>query len=512
MCKITTKATVPVETGGKNTYLYDRRLKKTILSHPILYFLSQVKVRGEDPGEWVENIPGDTVDIPGTGSFPKDEVRYYVQKLRFLESSGYFSEVPQEKIISRQLKADDIKISLANLIQITLEITDACQLDCMYCGYGKFYCNYDKRERKFMDFSTVKRLVEYLREYLESPINSSHNRPIYIGFYGGEPLLNFPLIKQSVEYINGLVWTHNKIRFTITTNGLLLDKYIDFIVEHDFNLFISLDGDESNNAYRVLKNGKSSFKKIAQNIEMIREKYPEYYENRVNFNAVLHNKNGVDEIFKFFNDKLDKKPNILSLNTGGIREDQADEFWNTYVNEKESLYNSEDYSRIEQEMFIKLPTLQSFTGFLFRAADFNYDNYNDFFTTLKEPKRYPTDTCMPFSRKLFLTVNGKIMACERIGQNYALGQMDEDGITVDFEEIAHRYNQWFAKIRKLCQACYLYDQCTQCIFYIDLDEEKATCGNFMNRQNYSKYFASFLNYFEKSPALVNRIIEEVNVD
>jgi len=512
MPQISTKATVTVETEHKNKYLYDRRLKKTVLCHPILYFLAQMKTRGEDIQLWYKSLSGNTIEIPGVGAYPIAEITYYCRKLKFLEDSGYFSEIKQEKILTKEITPDLIRSTLANLVQVTFELTDACPMQCYYCGYGKFYGDYDKRGNNHMDFSMIKPTLDYLNELINSPLNISHNRSIFIGFYGGEPLLDFPLIKETVNYANQLNWEHNIIRFTITTNGLFLDKTMDFLVEHDFNIFISLDGDEKNNEYRVLKNGKPTYTEVLTTVKRLQMKYPIFFKRRVFFNAVLHNKNSIEEIFTYFNNQFDKKPSILSLNTRGIQQDQADEFWKTYVNATESLYNSEDYSRLEREMFIQLPTIQDIASFMFNSGDFYYNSYNSFFSSEEIQERYPTSTCTPFAKKLFLTVNGKILACERIGQQFELGKLTQKGIELDFQKIADKYNSWYSHLRKQCKSCYIFDRCYRCIFNLNFKEGKPICENSQSFKDFSRIVSNFLNNLEKKPWLFERIFKEVMIE
>jgi len=512
MNETTTRATILVETKSNNKYLFDRSLKKTVLCHPVLYFLAKLKEQGKDPQEWKDRHNDESIQIEDYGTFSREEVLYYYKKLKILEDNGYFKEIPQEKSIKAKVTTGDIKRSLANLRQLTFEVTDACGLKCAYCAYGKFYHNYDNRENTFMDIEAAKGLVDYLKELLDSPLNLSHGRNTYIGFYGGEPLLNFPFIREMVDYIENLDCQHNRFTFSITTNALLLEKYMDFLVEHDFSLLISLDGNQFNNAYRVFPNGEPTYHRILENIEALRNKYPAYFNRRVNFNAVLHNKNSVAEIFDFFKTRFNKNPRIGALNDSGVREDQAEEFWKTYANVTESLYNSEDYSRIEKEMFIKLPTIQEASTFLFQANDFCFSDYNALFYSHKTRQRFPTGTCFPFSKKMFVTVKGKIMACERIGQSYGLGHMDSKGISLDFQKIADNYNRWFDRMRKQCSACYHIDQCTQCIFYLDLSGEKPVCRSLMNAADYSRYISSFLGYFEHNRSLYNKILKEVVIE
>jgi uncharacterized protein len=91
-----------------------------------------------------------------------------------------------------------------------------------------------------------------------------------------------------VEYVdNKLPGNFRHFTFSMTTNALLLHKYMDFLVEHNFSLLISLDGDKENTSYRVDQKGNPAFETIVKNVNLLRGKYPEYFDKKVNFNAVL---------------------------------------------------------------------------------------------------------------------------------------------------------------------------------------------------------------------------------
>lgn len=66
----------------------------------------------------------------------------------------------------RYLTPAQIYYSLANLRQITFEVTDACNLKCKYCGYGEFYDDYDRRSNKMMPFTMAKQVIDYLAPLL----------------------------------------------------------------------------------------------------------------------------------------------------------------------------------------------------------------------------------------------------------------------------------------------------------------------------------------------------------
>jgi len=284
---------------------------------------------------------------------------------------------------------------------------------------------------------------------------------------------------------------------------------MDFLVENDFNILISLDGDEKNNGYRIFKNGKPAYQAVLKNISALKKKHPEYFEKKVYFNSVVHNKNSVNEIYEYFKEHFDKFPSISPLNTTGVDINKKKEFWNTYSNITESLYNSEDYSNIEKEMFINLPNIQSLTTFLHHETDLSFKNYNEAFYNQDNAKTYPTGTCMPFSKKIFMTVNGKIMVCERIGHEHAFGMVSPEAVSINYDSISDFYNRQFQKLEKQCNACYNANSCIQCIFHLSLSDENPVCPGFMNREDYSKMVSSYIDYLEQRPHLYNKIFKEV---
>ena len=101
----------------------------------------------------------------------------------------------------RRITSEEIEYNLLNLKQLTIEVTDACNLKCKYCGYGELYAGYDKREAKYLDFNKIRILIDYLIDLWNKGIPDSQCPQTYISFYGGEPLLNMSLIIQVVNYI-----------------------------------------------------------------------------------------------------------------------------------------------------------------------------------------------------------------------------------------------------------------------------------------------------------------------
>lgn len=139
-----------------------------------------------------------------------------------------------------------------------LLISQDCNLRCKYC----FASTGDYGEgRKLMTFETGKKAIDFL-------INNSGDRVnLELDFFGGEPLMNFDVVKQIVKYARSKEKEYNKnFRFTITTNGMLLtDDKIDFINEEMSNVVLSIDGrKEVNDRLRVRVDGTGSYDKILE--------------------------------------------------------------------------------------------------------------------------------------------------------------------------------------------------------------------------------------------------------
>ena len=139
---------------------------------------------------------------------------------------------------------------------LCIHIAHSCNLNCSYCfaSQGKYH-----GERALMSFEVGKQALDFL------VANSGKRRNLEVDFFGGEPLMNWEVVKQLVEYARSIEKQHNKnFRFTLTTNGMLIDDdVIDFSNKEMSNIVLSLDGRrEIHDALRVDYNGKGSFDTI----------------------------------------------------------------------------------------------------------------------------------------------------------------------------------------------------------------------------------------------------------
>lgn len=473
-------------TDSHNLYTINKNKKLLFLTHPSLI-------------PYLYNQNGKT-----------DEDSYYAHKAAYLKKYGYLEEINHQ--YDGTISSDTVKDNLANLKQVVFEVTDACNLRCKYCAYGELYSDYDERHTQKLTFTSAKKVIDFLVHIWNNSKQEFTTKVIYISFYGGEPLLNMPFIRQVIEYVESLHIANRTIEYTMTSNAMLLDKYMDFLVEKRFSLLISLDGNKWNNSYRVTPSGGDSFDKNIANIDLLKEKYPEYFKTHVNFNTVLHNRNTVDEIFQFIMGRYGKKPRITSLNTTGIRVDKQEEFNKMFRNMADNLKQSKDYELLIDKMFMNSPEYHDVCLFIYKYNQNVYRSYNDLFATLKASNYIPTGGCTPFDRKMFITVNGKVMACERIGQQYGLGMVTSDNpIELSYQKIADMHNNYLEKLRSQCKTCFMSQSCTQCMYTIDLLDslEKVKCPGFTNKEEFARYVSRNLSFMEQHPDAYEKIMEVV---
>ena len=148
---------------------------------------------------------------------------------------------------------------------LCLHVAHTCNLNCSYCfaSQGKYH-----GDRALMSFEVGKRALDFLIE------NSGKRRNLEVDFFGGEPLMNWDVVKQLVQYARSVEKEHNKnFRFTLTTNGMLIDEdVIEFANKEMSNVVLSLDGrKEINDLKRVDYAGNGSYDKIVPKFKQLVE-------------------------------------------------------------------------------------------------------------------------------------------------------------------------------------------------------------------------------------------------
>ncbi|MCM1523220.1 MAG: thioether cross-link-forming SCIFF peptide maturase [Ruminococcus sp.] len=225
--------------------------------------------------------------------YEKDEIVSCYEEVRQLhEENMLFSEDDYEQFAEYSVAAP--------VKALCLLVAMDCNLRCEYCfaSTGDYSLG-----RKVMSFETGKKALDFLLE------NSGNRENLEVDFFGGEPLINWETVKRLVEYGRSKEAEYKKrFRFTVTTNGLLLDdEKADFINREMSNVVMSIDGrKEVNDKFRKRADGTGSYDLIAEKFQSLAQKrnYENYYvrgtftRNNLDFsNDVFHlNGLGFDQI------------------------------------------------------------------------------------------------------------------------------------------------------------------------------------------------------------------------
>ena len=160
--------------------------------------------------------------------------------------------------------AGELKARTSGVVKaLCLHVAHTCNLNCSYCfaSQGRFH-----GERALMSFETGRRAIDFLIE------NSGSRRNLEVDFFGGEPLMNWDVVKKIVEYARSVEKEHGKkFRFTLTTNGMLLnDEVIEYANREMHNVVLSLDGRrEIHDRFRRDYAGRGSFDVIVPKFQRL---------------------------------------------------------------------------------------------------------------------------------------------------------------------------------------------------------------------------------------------------
>jgi len=210
----------------------------------------------------------------GRSALTEEDIRECLDDVRTLEKEGKLftpDTYEQSAHVFKERSGSVIKA-------LCLHVAHTCNLNCSYCfaSQGKYH-----GERSVMSYEVGKQALDFLVAHS----GSRHN--LEVDFFGGEPLMNWDVVKQLVLYARSIEKDHHKnFRFTLTTNGLLInDDVIDFCNREMSNVVLSLDGrKEIHDRYRVDYAGNGSWEKVVPKFqEFVRRRGDRSYYIRGTF-------------------------------------------------------------------------------------------------------------------------------------------------------------------------------------------------------------------------------------
>ena len=406
-----------------------------------IYDVSQSRLLNvqKETYRYVENLLRGDVDT---------QVPLEVEELRaqgYLKAESPVKEIkhPYTDVVSTLLER---KLNL-----MTLQLTQQCNFRCKYCVYSE---NLNARQRSHSDatmsLEVAKRAIDFLWEH------SVDSEGVAIGLYGGEPLLQFPLVRSIVEYSKKRFFGKN-LTFSMTTNGSLLsDEIVSFLEENDVSLLISMDGPkEINDRNRVFRNGTGTFDVVARNLQSMKSKFPEYW-SKVRISMVIDTNNDLDEVGKIISE-LGIEPSKLKPS---LIDCEYDNLPTTMTNE---YYCKQEYHRFLSYLahWNRYPT-GKVSPILQSRVETTIENRDQIFQ--KAPLREydsPSGPCVPGQLRLLVDVNGNFYPCERVSETSDVAHIGSLDNGFDLDKV-QRFLNASRVTRDVCINCWCFRFCNQC--------------------------------------------------
>ncbi len=206
-----------------------------------------------------EELDADSITAKLSQEYPEEDIREVIEEVRQLKEDGQlFTEDIYQPFVEKFKETRQTVVKA-----LCLHIAHDCNLACKYCfaEEGEYH-----GRRALMSFEVGKKALDFL------VANSGNRVNLEVDFFGGEPLMNWDVVKQLVEYGRSLEKANNKkFRFTLTTNGVLLnDEIMEYLNKEMSNVVLSLDGrKEVNDNMRPFRTGKGSYDLIVPKFQKL---------------------------------------------------------------------------------------------------------------------------------------------------------------------------------------------------------------------------------------------------
>lgn len=357
-----------------------------------------------------------------------------------------------------------------NLGQLILEVTEECNLRCVYCVYNDTVNESRNHGIKQMDMAIALKSIDYVAAH------SAKNKQPAVTFYGGEPLLRFDFIRQCVDYVHK-AFANRKVDFAVTTNATTITPEIAaFLAKEDFGITASIDGPaDIHDDYRVFANGKGTHAAAIKGLKTLVDAYGRKAADKINLSMVYtppFSSGRLDRITSLWNDY----PWLKSIN-GGITYPHDGSIPREKISAEADLDEDkslpawamdiyfEDYAQKKEINPLVRSLVDRLMIKVFRRPVFQVPTHSI----------HLNGCCVPGGRKIFVTTEGFISVCERVHNAPPyLGHIDTG---IDFDLLKKAFvTEYAEKSLSKCSSCWAQRFCGLC--YADtysnqeLDDER----------------------------------------
>ncbi|MBW2740702.1 MAG: radical SAM protein [Deltaproteobacteria bacterium] len=359
--------------------------------------------------------------------------------------------------------------------ELTFLVTERCNLRCLYCPYSA-----KVPQSGYRSHNETEMCLEIANQALNYFFNDMPSNAV-IGFYGGETLLNFKLIKYIVEKIKK-TRTDWEGLFTVSTNLTVYTPEIgDFLAENGFLLLVSFDGPQFiHDRNRRTMDNKGSYNTVFKNLKDIKKRHPDYFKTHVASNTVLTSALELDEVDTFFSDlslefiisRFSRVLNNVEFHT------------NTGSSESNIKRSINDWALNKLKTCTDITEIRC-SPLLLNYCQNTFKNYSSPHPCAKDGLR-PFKACIP-GDKILVNTDGTLSICEKC-ESLKIGTLSTGP---DKEIIQKIIADWQSVLGDDCLNCWASAFCSTCYIH-------AWDGNRFSRKKMREHCDEFLRGVERS--------------
>ena len=339
--------------------------------------------------------------------------------------------------------------ALPEVYMFIISITEQCNLRCSYCCYSGSYEHNRSHSQNAMERYDIDDIYDFI-------LRISTKRPLRIAFYGGEPLLQYPLIQYAIQRGNELLG--DEVAFSVTSNGTLLTpERIDGLMAQHVEMVISLDGTKAfHDKHRTFADGCGSFDKVHEALSYIVEKYPQGL-NHVSLQMTLPTYREIDKVAEeWHHDPLLRS--FAPSNIHGLAANFVKGVGRADYEDIRSLYEHllDVYEQHQDWAVLRVLFEECISDWKERPI-------------VAAGNSVPMATCMPVNTKLYIDANKEIGVCEKMADEFRIGNIAEG---IDWRKANALVRSYYDRRIERCKNCPAVRMCDMCLTAMEYTEEQ----------------------------------------
>lgn len=379
--------------------------------------------------------------------WPGEELRQAVDFLGACRERGLLQPMRRLDFLPGTEAGHLRRLYAQGLQRMTLDITERCNQRCRYCPYGG--ASRGVRRGRDMDGETARRSIDYLLAHAAGATTPT------LELFGGEPLRNWPVVRQSILYLRQDLQRHD-VEIVLCTNATLLERdRMEFLMAHRVVLQVSLDGPATiHDRARVLADGRGTHADVLRALRRIRRRDPAYFRACVRPHCTFSLESDLLEVFTYFSRPMFRDLQVgFAYRAGAFRvppavrarhERQLDELTERH---SRALRQRRPFNRalFAQIVGSGLGTLE-----LRRVGG-------------ADAKPAPNSACVPGQTRIFVSGSGAFFPCENF--NRPGGQIGDCQRGLVFPLARNLLRSYARLCNRLCQGCWAWRLCAHCFIH-----------------------------------------------